>query len=138
MHHCMSSGQLVGLLEPLGVLFHHLELVVEAGGAYFLERLGAELAVEIVHGRALRQPLEHVEHGVEREGDPCGALHEAILVDELDGLFHGCVFLQLVFVLLDLEHHFQAGVLGEVGQVLVEGGDVLAVGQLELSHVGSF
>ncbi len=141
--------QIVRLLDPVRVLTVDLHAVVDAGETQLLDTLWREVSVNVVYGN-LGEELFESQTAVYGERDEVGAGDETVFFERLDDLADADVLAQDVGVLLHLQHQTHTGERGDVTEVLVERGNLLAVGEgdgaadvgelglLDLQTVGDF
>ena len=119
----------MALFYPLGMLFHLAEVVVEACTAHRFEFFGRYVAAQIVHFSAFGGIFDEVERSLFREGDIGGAILEAVMLYELNSLFHRLFFLLFIDMRLEFEHHIDVGTLFALLEIGFERWQIFAVGK---------
>ena len=110
------------------MLAQHARRVVETRQGHAAEAFGREIAGQVVN-IGFGQPLPVLQTGVQREGDEVRPLRKAVSFQRADDLFHRDVLPSVGNERLRLQDEPGGGAGRHRLEVLVERGQVLAVGQ---------
>ena len=119
----------VRLFDPVGMILHHADVVVDAGVAQPLAVGGREGAVEIGHLDAFGAEFHELVADELAESDVLDMLLQLVLLDGGQHLFHHAGFVFGRVVVFDFDDEFGRGVLFGLRQILLERGQRLAVAE---------